>query len=52
MLFIPFLLLFLAVFFAIVGSQRDVPLFKTLAGVLTIAAIGSCIVIFIVLSVN
>ncbi|MFA5947143.1 MAG: hypothetical protein WC813_03920 [Patescibacteria group bacterium] len=52
MIFVPFSLLFLAVFFAIVGSRRELPLFVTLAWVLAIAAIGSSIVVLLAMSVN
>jgi hypothetical protein len=52
MIFIPFLLLFLSVFFAIVANRKEVPLFRTLAGVLAIAAIGASIVVFLAMSVN
>jgi hypothetical protein len=52
MLFIPFLLLFLSVFFAIVGSRKDIDLFKTFAGVLAVAAVGASIVLFLALGVN
>ncbi len=51
MYFIPFLLLALAAGFAIFASRHDMPLFKSFAWVLVIAAIGSCVVIFMALSV-
>lgn len=52
MLFIPFLLLFLSICFAIIGARKEMPLFKTFAGVLAIAAIGSSVVVFLALSVT
>ncbi|MFA5945637.1 MAG: hypothetical protein WC802_01865 [Patescibacteria group bacterium] len=50
MIFIPFLTLFLAVFFAILGSRQENQLFKTFAVVLAISAIGASIVVYLAYS--
>ncbi len=50
MVFIPFLILFLAIFFGIVGSRQENELFKSFAVVLAIAAIGASIVVYFTLS--
>lgn len=50
MMFIPVLLLFLAVCCGIVGYREDNDMFKNLAIIFVIAAIGATIVTFMALS--
>jgi uncharacterized membrane protein len=50
MMFIPPILIFLAVFCAIIGYRHDEEMFKNLAIVLVIAAIAAAVVTFMALS--
>jgi|GEM_PF-4161899 len=52
MMFLPAAILFLAICCGIFGYREDVDMFKKLAWIFVIAAIGTMIVLFLALSVS